>query len=122
MGKRNALTKLEEKLMVYRAAAIRIGNIFRDHERTTFVCVCIAEHLSVYETLRLISELQQAKISSRYILVNQLVPQRLATLSNATTGAASIAKALTALGLNPVVSGAVKEACELCGARSRLQA
>ena len=45
--------------MVYRTAAIRIGEIFRDHHRTTFVCVCIAEHLSVYETLRLIAELNQ---------------------------------------------------------------
>ena len=45
--------------MGYRAAAVRIGDIFRDHKRTTFVCVCIAEHLSVYETLRLIAELQQ---------------------------------------------------------------
>lgn len=64
---------LRAKAQHWREVLTEVQARFNDPDRTSFVCVCIAEFLSVYETERLVQELMRYNISCDSIVVNQLV-------------------------------------------------
>lgn len=64
---------LSSKLDHIRAVTTFVRETFVDPTKTTFVCVCIPEFLSVYETERLVQELVKQKIDCSNVVVNQVL-------------------------------------------------
>merc|ERR1719262_788869 len=65
--------EMQQKVDNLRSATSTVKTMFQDPTKCTFVCVCIPEFLSVYETERLVQELCKHMIDVSNIVVNQVL-------------------------------------------------
>jgi len=72
MGDVNA-EMMESHLSTLLPTIKTLNQEFKDATKTTFVCVCIAEFLSLYETERLVRELMEMNIDTHNVIVNQIL-------------------------------------------------
>eukprot|EP01084_Bolivina_argentea_P319728 554580_1 len=75
-GGRNAqndYSKLSDQLEAMKKSIQEIKKTFEDDDLTTFICVCIPEFLSLYETERLVQKLAKFGIDTHNIVINQVL-------------------------------------------------
>jgi len=94
-GGDDPVAKLTKQLEGIQASVADVRALLTDPVRCTFVCVCIPEFLSLYETERLVQELGKHQVDVANVVVNQV-----------------LWRGRDAAAVDP---------CEACGARRRVQ-
>lgn len=71
----NAEDKIDKFLMDMKKTVKHVNELLTDPEKTEFVAVTIPEALGVYETKRMIEDLDTLNIPVRHIIINNIVPK-----------------------------------------------
>jgi arsenite-transporting ATPase len=69
------IEKADEFLLEMKKTVNKVKSLLQNSEKTEFVVVTIAEKMGISETEDLISSLEQMRIPSRHIIVNNIFPQ-----------------------------------------------
>ncbi len=73
-GMMSTTSDVTMELLNARREIMRTHKVFTDDSQTEFVVVNIAEFMGIYETERLVRDLEQLQVTSRYIVTNKLLP------------------------------------------------
>jgi arsenite/tail-anchored protein-transporting ATPase len=65
--------EVAKRIRSYKHGIERVGLMLKDSHRTKFVVVCIAEFLSINETMRLLHELKRHEVAASNVVCNQLI-------------------------------------------------
>jgi len=112
--------QVSARLTAYKAGIEKIGLMLKDRLRTNFVVVCIAEHLSINESRRLLAELRKHRVDVSHVVVNQLVvnnlePDEVAGLESV------IARAQPSDLEEHTLLRRMRQSLQLCNARRKIQ-
>jgi len=72
-GMQSMIQSVETRMQKIKDTVEIVVRDFQDSTKTTFVPVCIAEFLSIYETERLIQHLDSLNINVKHLVLNQLL-------------------------------------------------
>eukprot|EP00013_Stygamoeba_regulata_P001311 CAMPEP_0177641830 /NCGR_PEP_ID=MMETSP0447-20121125/7269_1 /TAXON_ID=0 /ORGANISM="Stygamoeba regulata, Strain BSH-02190019" /LENGTH=321 /DNA_ID=CAMNT_0019143961 /DNA_START=51 /DNA_END=1016 /DNA_ORIENTATION=+ len=73
MGSGMNIDDMQAKIESTQAVIEEVNKQFKDPALTTFVCVCIPEFLSIFETERLVQELYKFEMDTQNIVINQVL-------------------------------------------------
>lgn len=74
-SKESVEDKIDKFLMDMKKTVKHVNEILTDPEKTEFIAITIPEALGVYETKRMIEELDTLNIPVRHIVINNIVPK-----------------------------------------------
>ena len=74
-GMMSSTFEITKELLDARREIVKTHKVFIDEKQAEFVVVTIAEFMGMYETERLVKDLEELKIASRFIIANKIIPK-----------------------------------------------
>ncbi len=74
-GMMDSTFEITKELLEARREIVKTHRVFTDEKQAEFVVVTIAEFMGIYETERLVKDLEGLEIASRFIIANKIIPE-----------------------------------------------
>ncbi len=74
-GMMDSTFEITKELLGARREIVKTHKVFTDEEQAEFVVVTIAEFMGMYETERLVKDLEGLKLASKFIIANKIIPK-----------------------------------------------